>query len=129
MFGMSARATSADVIRYAERLAALGNETRLRVVRLLLPAHPHGMVAMDIQSELGVSGSTLSHHLEKLKNQDLITVRREGRYLWYAANANILQQLLAFLYAECCTRTKALRPDSIVQISKWSRQQGGVRES
>jgi DNA-binding transcriptional ArsR family regulator len=84
---------------------------------------------MDIQSELGVSGSTLSHHLEKLKNQDLITVRREGRYLWYAANANILQQLLAFLYAECCTRTKALRPDSIVQISKWSRQQGGVRES
>lgn len=98
--------------------SAMGTEPRLRIIRLLLKAHPEGMVAGDLQSELGIPPSTLSHHLDKLKNEDLVTVRREGTYLWYSANAEALQELLAFLYAECCTRSKAVRPDVIVKLCR-----------
>jgi DNA-binding transcriptional ArsR family regulator len=98
--------------------AAMGTEPRLRIVRLLLSAHPDGMVVSDIQSELGIPNSTLSHHLDKLKNEELVNVRREGTYLWYSANTEALQELLSFLYAECCTRTKAISPDKVVQICR-----------
>jgi ArsR family transcriptional regulator, arsenate/arsenite/antimonite-responsive transcriptional repressor len=98
--------------------AAIGTEPRLRIMRLLLSAHPDGLVVGDIQSELSIPASTLSHHLEKLKNEGLVEVRREGTYLWYSANTDVLQQLLSFLYAECCTRSRAIRPETIVSISK-----------
>ena len=97
-------------------LSAMGTEPRLRIMRLLLAAHPDGLVVGDIQSELGIAGSTLSHHLEKLKNEDLVSVRREGTFLRYAANSESLQALLTFLYAECCTRNKAVKPETIVRI-------------
>ena len=100
--------------RYADMLSAMGTEPRLRIVRLLLSAHPDGMVVGEIGSELDIPSSTLSHHLEKLKNEDLVRVRREGTYLWYSANTEILQELLGFLYAECCTRNKAIEPQKIV---------------
>jgi ArsR family transcriptional regulator, arsenate/arsenite/antimonite-responsive transcriptional repressor len=103
-----------DVIRYADMLAAMGSEPRLRIMRLLLSAHPEGMVAGDIGAELEVTASTLSHHLEKLKNEDLVEVRREGTFLRYSANAAALEQLVGFLYAECCTRNKAVEPQKIV---------------
>ena len=107
-----------DIIRYADMFAAMGSESRLRILRSLLATHPDGMVVGEIQAELGISGSNLSHHLEKLKNEDLITVRREGTFLRYTANAAVLQELLTFLYAECCTRNKAIRPEKIVSICK-----------
>ncbi len=97
---------------------ALGNEARLRIVRLLLSAHPEGMIVGDIQAELNITGSTLSHHLEKLKNEELLTVERQGTFLWYRANTEVLQELLGFLYAECCTRNKAVRPESFVRLCK-----------
>jgi ArsR family transcriptional regulator, arsenate/arsenite/antimonite-responsive transcriptional repressor len=100
--------------RFADMLSAMGTEPRLRIVRLLLSAHPGGMVVGDIASELQITGSTLSHHLEKLKIEDLVKVRREGTFLWYSANTTALQDLLAFLYAECCTRNKAIEPQAIV---------------
>jgi DNA-binding transcriptional ArsR family regulator len=103
-----------DVARFADMLAALGTEPRLRIVRLLLAAYPEGVVAGDIAAELGIAGSTLSHHLEKLRNEDLVTVRREGTFLRYAANAAALRTLLAFLYAECCTRSCAVQPNEVV---------------
>ena len=103
-----------DVIRYADMLAAMGTEPRLRIMRLLLSAHPGGMVVGDIGAELDIAPSTLSHHLEKLKHEALVSVRREGTYLWYAANARVLEDLLGFLYAECCTRNKAVEPQRIV---------------
>ena len=103
-----------DVARFADMLSALGTEPRLRIVRLLLAAHPQGLVAGDIGAELGVAGSTLSHHLEKLRHEGLVTVRREGTFLRYAANAAALQSLLAFLYAECCTRSRAVEPKLVV---------------
>ena len=100
--------------RYADMLSAMGTEPRLRIIRLLLSAHPDGMVVGEIGSELDIPSSTLSHHLEKLKNEDLVRVRREGTYLWYSANTEALQELLGFLYAECCTRNKAVQPEKIL---------------
>jgi DNA-binding transcriptional ArsR family regulator len=102
------------IVRFADMLAAMGTEPRLRIMQLLLTAHPEGLVVGDIASELDIPSSTLSHHLEKLKNEDLVRVRREGTFLWYSANAEALQELLGFLYAECCTRNKAVEPQKIV---------------
>ena len=104
--------------RYADMFAALGAEPRLRIVRLLLSAHPDGMVVGEIQAELGITGSTLSHHLEKLKHEGLVTVTRESNFLRYRANTEVLQELLTFLYAECCTRNRAIEPEKIVKISR-----------
>jgi DNA-binding transcriptional ArsR family regulator len=92
----------------------MGTEPRLRVLRLLLAAHPEGLVASEIAGELEMANSTLSHHLEKLRNENLVAVRREGTYLWYSANTQSLQDLLGFLYAECCTRNKAVEPRKVV---------------
>jgi DNA-binding transcriptional ArsR family regulator len=102
------------VSRYADMLSAMGTEPRLRIMRLLLSAHPEGMVVGEIGAELGIPNSTLSHHLDKLKNEDLVKVRREGTFLRYSANAAALQELLGFLYAECCTRNRAIEPKKIV---------------
>jgi len=112
------RTNSKDVSRYAAMLAAMGAEPRLRIMRLLLSAHPQGMVVGEISEELGIAGSSLSHHLDKLKNEELITVKRESTFLRYSASTEALQDLLGFLYAECCTRNQAIEPDAIVQIVK-----------
>ena len=109
---------SEDVARYADMFAALGTEPRLRIVRLLLSAHPDGMTVGEIQAELEIPNSTLSHHLEKLKNEDLAIVKREGTFLRYLANTDGLRELLSFLYAECCTRNKAIKPNQIVTLCK-----------
>ena len=106
-----------QIIQYADMFTAMGAESRLRIMRLLLSSHPEGMVVGEIQAQLGLSGSNLSHHLDKLKNEDLVQVQREGTYLRYRANAAALQQLLAFLYSECCTRSKAISPRKIVNVS------------
>ena len=107
-----------QIAMYADRFAAMGTEARLRIMQFLLSAHPDGMVVGDIQSELGIPSSTLSHHLEKLKNEGLVNVRRDSTFLWYTANAEALQELLGFLYAECCTRNKAVRPEAIITLCK-----------
>ena len=107
---------SEQIARFADMLAAMGTEPRLRIIRLLLSAHPEGMVVGEIQTELGIPASTLSHHLDKLKNEDLVKVQRESTFLRYIANTGALQDLLNFLYAECCTRTSAIRPEAIVQL-------------
>ena len=89
-----------QIARFAEMFAAMGTESRLRIMQLLLTAHPDGMVVGDLGNELDIPNSTLSHHLEKLKNEDLVRVRRDGTFLWYSANTDALQQLLGFLYTE-----------------------------
>ena len=106
------------VARYADMLSAMGTEPRLRIMRLLLSAHPDGLVVGEIQDELGIAGSTLSHHLDKLKNEELVNVQREGTFLRYSANSDALEELLAFLYAECCSRNKAVEPASITRLCK-----------
>jgi DNA-binding transcriptional ArsR family regulator len=107
-----------QITRYADMLSAMGTEPRLRIVQLLLSAHPEGLVVGDIGSELEIPSSTLSHHLDKLKNEGLVKVRREGTFLWYTANTAALQELLTFLFAECCTRNKAVKPEKIITLCK-----------
>jgi ArsR family transcriptional regulator, arsenate/arsenite/antimonite-responsive transcriptional repressor len=106
------------VTKYADMMAAMGAEPRLRVMRLLLSAHPNGLVVGEIGEELDIPGSTLSHHLEKLRHEDLVTVRREGTFLRYAANSEALRELLGFLYAECCSRNRAVEPESIARLCR-----------
>src|SRR5579864_2720570 len=112
------RADVEDVARYADMFAAIGTEARLRIVRLLLAAHPHGLVAGEVQAELDMPASTLSHHLEKLRHEGLVTVQREGTFLRYAANADALAELLGFLYAQCCTGNQAVNPREITWIDR-----------
>ena len=107
-----------QVTHYADMLSAMGTEPRLRIMQLLLSAHPDGLVVGEIGNELEIPSSTLSHHLEKLKNENLVKVRREGTFLWYSANTEALKELLGFLYAECCTLNKAIEPWKIVSICK-----------
>ena len=87
-------------------------------MQLLLKAHLEGLVVGEIQEELEIPNSTLSHHLDKLRNEDLVRVERESTFLRYTANTETLQELLQFLYAECCTRNKALKPQDIVSLCK-----------
>ena len=104
----------AKIAAYSDMMAAMGAEPRLRIMQLLLSAHPEGLVVGDIGQELGIPSSTLSHHLEKLKYEDLVKVRKEGTFLWYSASTDALRELLGFLYAECCTRNKVIEPKSIL---------------
>jgi DNA-binding transcriptional ArsR family regulator len=112
-----ATAATAGIERLAGMMAAMGAPQRLRIMRLLLAAHPDGMPAGEIQAELDIPASTLSHHLDKLRQAGVARVRREGTYLWYSADAGALKELLSFLYAECCSRTRVLEPSSVVRTS------------
>src|SRR5205823_14891448 len=114
----TARKDIEHVAKYADMFSAMGTEARLRIMRLLLSAHPEGLVVSEIQEELEIPNSTLSHHLEKLKTEGLVKVQRKSSFLRYTANTEALQELLQFLYAECCTRNKAVEPQTIVQICK-----------
>src|ERR1700733_4444877 len=115
---MATQPNEDEITRFADMFSAMGAGPRLRIMRVLLSAHPDGMVVGEIGDELGIPASTLSHHLDKLKNEDLVKVRREGTYLWYSANTEVLQQLLGFLYAECCTRNKAIEPQAIARLCR-----------
>ena len=112
------KVADSKITRYADMFAALGAEPRLRIVRLLLSAHPDGLVVNEIQAETGVGGSTLSHHLDKLKHDELVTAEREKAFIRYRANTQALEELLGFLYAECCTRNKAVEPKKIAALCR-----------
>jgi ArsR family transcriptional regulator, arsenate/arsenite/antimonite-responsive transcriptional repressor len=117
---MRNRKRAPQAARYADMFSAMGAEPRLRIMQLLLAAHPQGLVVGDIQEELEIPSSTLSHHLDKLKNEDLVRVRRDGTFLWHTANTESLQEILSFLYAECCTRNQAIEPGELVSIGQTS---------
>jgi ArsR family transcriptional regulator, arsenate/arsenite/antimonite-responsive transcriptional repressor len=106
----TSKKSTEQVAKYADMLSAMGTEPRLRIMQLLLSAHPDGLVVGDIQSELDIPNSTLSHHLEKLKNEELVNVRRESTFLRYTANTEALQELLQFLYAECALEIRQSNP-------------------
>jgi len=118
MVASQAKKPAEQVAKYADMFSAMGTEARLRIMQLLLSAHPGGLVVGEIQEELDIPNSTLSHHLDKLRNEGLVDVKRESTFLRYTANTEALQELLQFLYAECCTRNKALKPQDIVQLCK-----------
>ena len=105
-----------DFARFSDMLGAMGTEVRLKIMRMLLAAHPRGMTVGEIQVELDMPASTLSHHLEKLRTEDLTVVRRDSRHLWYSANTDALEELLEFLVQECCGGTKAVKPSFLKQL-------------
>ena len=113
-----AKKNSESIAKYADMFSAMGVEPRLRIMQLLLTAHPDGLVVGEIQQELDIPNSTLSHHLDKLRNEGLVKVQRESTFLRYTADTDALQQLLGFLYAECCTRNKALKPEEVLQCCR-----------
>jgi len=116
--GTTSKKNSEQVAKFADMFSAMGTEPRLRIMQLLLSAHPEGLVVGEIQSELDIPNSTLSHHLDKLRNEGLVLVNRESTFLRYTANTEALQEVLQFLYAECCTRNKAVSPRDVIQICK-----------
>jgi ArsR family transcriptional regulator len=114
----SQKKNAEQLAKFSDMFSAMGTEPRLRIMQLLLSAHPEGMVVGEIQSELDIPNSTLSHHLDKLRNEGLVIVSRESTFLRYCANTEALQEVLQFLYAECCTRNKAVAPRDVIQICK-----------
>jgi ArsR family transcriptional regulator len=104
-------------MRNAEVISAMGTEPRQRTMRLLLSAHPDGLVVGDVATELQIASSTLSHHLERLKSKGLVKVRREGAIIWCSASTDAMQELRGILYAECCNRNKADEPEEITCCS------------
>jgi ArsR family transcriptional regulator len=116
--GTSSKKNPEQVARFADMFSAMGTEPRLRIMQLLLSAHPEGLVVGEIQEELDIPNSTLSHHLDKLRNEGLVLVNRESTFLRYTANTEALREVLQFLYAECCTRNKAVSPRDVIQICK-----------
>jgi DNA-binding transcriptional ArsR family regulator len=86
-------------------LSALAQESRLRVFRLLVTAGPEGMPAGQIAEELAITPNTLSFHLSHLKNAGLVSVRREGRSLIYAAEYVRMRAVLDYMTENCCNRS------------------------
>lgn len=92
----------------AAAFAALGQPTRLQIVRLLLSAYPQGLPAGEIQQELGLTASTLSHHLDKLRQVGIISATKDRQWIWYRARSEVLRNLIDFLFEECCTRNQVI---------------------
>ncbi len=109
-------ASDDPVPRYADVFAALGTEARLRILRLLLAAHPQGLFAGEIQASLGIPASTLSHHLDKLKHEGLVRVHRRGTFLRYTARTETLREVVTFLYSECCGRGREDALGNLTQL-------------
>jgi ArsR family transcriptional regulator len=83
-------------------LAALAQESRLAIHRLLVEAGPEGMAASKIAEQLGIPPSSLSFHLKELSHAGLITARQDGRFIWYAADFIAMNALLSYLTENCC---------------------------
>ena len=83
-------------------LAALAQDTRLAVYRLLVQQGPTGLAAGEIAGQLGVTPATLSFHLKELAHAGLVNPRQEGRFIFYAANFDAMNALVAFLTENCC---------------------------
>src|ERR1700684_3825191 len=83
-------------------LAALAQDNRLDVFRLLVQAGPDGMAAGRVAEKLGLPPNTLTFHFDRLRNAGLVTVRRDGRSMIYAAQFDHMNELLAFLTENCC---------------------------
>lgn len=118
-----------DSASYADIFAALGSEARLDVMRLLFAAYPEGMNVGDLKSQLEIPNSTLSHHLEKLRVEELVTVRRDRQFLWYYANVETVEALLTFLYNGCSARARVSFTEQAQQIQELNTKNISTQES
>jgi len=90
--------------RHAEQLSALGHPVRLKILRYVVTAGPDGAAAGELQSQLDMPASTLSHHLKRLVDAGLMTSRADGTFNYYAAQYGALRQLTEYLWEDCCGR-------------------------
>jgi DNA-binding transcriptional ArsR family regulator len=105
-------------------LAALAQDSRLDVFRLLVQTGPEGMAAGEVAERLGISPATLSFHLAQLRHAGLINMRRDGRSLIYSADYDGMNELMGFLTQNCCGGTMSCAPARrVVQ----TRSKGAVR--
>ena len=93
---------------YADLFKALGCLPRLQIIRLLVTYGDQGCCVGDIQKEVGVANSTLSHHLQTLQQQGLIHSRKEAQWIYYSLNFATMKELLNFLMEDCCSRSSSL---------------------
>ncbi len=93
-----------EIIDAVAKLAAIAQDTRLRIYRLLVEQGPDGLRAGDIGSELALAPATLSFHLSQLSHAGLIRSRRDGRSIIYMADYDSMRALLGFLTRNCCRR-------------------------
>lgn len=97
----------------AATFAALGQPSRLSIVRLLLSAYPKGLPAGEIQRELGIAAPTLSHHLDKLRQVGIVQAEKDRQWIWYSVQSDTLKYLIDFLFEECCTRNHVVTPEAL----------------
>ena len=107
-----------EPIAAAERLAALGHETRLAIFRLLVEAGPAGVSAGAIGEKLDIPAATLSFHLSHLARVGLIRGKPESRFIYYAADYAAMDELLAYLTANCCQGGQCLPKTALVAMPK-----------
>jgi DNA-binding transcriptional ArsR family regulator len=101
----------------AAAFAALGQPSRLKIVRLLLSAYPKGLPAGEIQKELDISAPTLSHHLDKLRQVNLVTAQKDRQWIWYSVRSEALKYLIDFLFEECCSRNQVVAVESLEGVA------------
>jgi len=101
-------------------LAALAQDSRLQVYRLLVQAGPDGMAASDIAERLGVPANTLSFHLKTLSHAGLVQSRPVGRFIYYSTNYEQMNSLLGFLTENCCGGRSCVPAVTIVRKRKTS---------
>jgi DNA-binding transcriptional ArsR family regulator len=85
-----------------QALGALAQDNRLDVYRLLVGAGPSGLPAGQVAAALGLAPNTLSFHFDRLRQAGLVSVRREGRSLFYAARFDVMNTLISYLTENCC---------------------------
>jgi DNA-binding transcriptional ArsR family regulator len=102
------QSSSLSIDAIAAAFAALGQPSRLKIVRLLLSAYPKGLPAGEIQKELSIAAPTLSHHLDKLRQVGIVTAEKDRQWIWYSVRSEALKSLMDFLFEECCTRNQVV---------------------
>jgi DNA-binding transcriptional ArsR family regulator len=97
-----------EITAATQSLAALAQETRLAIFRLLVEAGPEGLNAGAIAEAIGVPAATLSFHIAQLARARLVTSRQESRFIYYSANYQAMDDLIAFLTDNCCQGKQCL---------------------
>lgn len=108
-----------DTAQYADIFAALGSEPRLEVMRLLFAAYPDALAVGELQTQLEIPHSTLSHHLDKLRVEGLVAVKRDRQFLCYSANISTAEDLLTFLYNGCSVSSRATSSSESYESIEW----------
>jgi ArsR family transcriptional regulator, arsenate/arsenite/antimonite-responsive transcriptional repressor len=102
-------------------LSALAQDSRLEIFRLLVQAGPEGMAAGQVAEKLGLAPNTLTFHFDRLRFAGLVTVRRDGRSMIYAARFEAMNHLVSFLTENCCQGVSCA-PTERSQLSHYGKE-------